>query len=252
MTLSDGAALQLAISEMNDSACVLRQWLEDHSDDEIREASALPGWTRAQVYAHLRGVSSAVARQLDFAKRGELIEMYDGGADGRNADIARHAALEKPELLAALEQSLGQLAAAVDALDDQDLAARVSYRDGTVVDALQAGWRELVIHHADLLIGFSSQNWSTGFSRHLFEFLEARIPEKTRLVLQPLGQQPVTLTNGNTSGKSYVITGQLNDIAAWLAGRKPVGQLEAWAAADAVELPELLPWPSPALAPSQH
>ncbi|WP_394942278.1 maleylpyruvate isomerase family mycothiol-dependent enzyme [Psychromicrobium sp. YIM B11713] len=244
MTLSEGAPLLLGIGEMNDAACAARQWLEDHSDDDIREPSALPGWTRAQVYAHLRGNTDGVARQIEYAKRGELIEMYDGGVDGRNADIARYAALEKPELLAALEEAFGRLAAAVDSLQDSDLSAKVSYRNGTVTDILQAVWRELVIHRTDLLIGYGSQDWSVAFCHHLFDFLEARVPEKTRLILQALGQQPVTLSNGNTSGKSYVITGQLNDIAAWLAGREPRGQLEAWAAADAVELPKLLPWPS--------
>lgn len=244
MTLSEGAALLPAIAEMQQSACQFRQWLADHSDDDIREPSVLPDWSRAQLFAHLRGVSFGLARQLEYAKRKELVEMYDGGMDGRNADIAKYAALEQPELLTELEASLGRLAAALDSLDDSDLATKTSYRNGTVVDAVHAAWRELVIHHSDLLIGASSKDWSPLFCRHLFSFLEARVPEKTRLVLQPLGSQPVTLSNGNTSGKSYVITGQLNDIAAWLAGRQPLGQVDAFAAADAIELPVLLPWPS--------
>lgn len=244
MTLSEGAALLPAIAQMQQSACQFRQWLEDHGDDDIREPSELPGWTRAQLFAHLRGVSFGLARQLECAKRHELVEMYHGGMDGRNADIAKHAALDKPELLTELESALGRLAAALDAIDDADLDTKTSYRDGTVTDVINAAWRELVIHHADLRIGASSQDWTPEFARHLFSFLEARVPEKTRLVLQPLGAQPVTLSNGNTSGKSYVITGQLNDIAAWLAGREPLGQVDAFAAADAVELPELLPWPS--------
>lgn len=244
MTLSEGAALLPAIAEMQQAACQFRQWLEDHSDDDTREATALPGWSRAQLFAHLRGVSLGLARQLEYAKRHELVEMYDGGMDGRNADIAKHAALEQPELLAELESALGRLATALDALEDSDLDTKTSYRDGTVTDAVNAAWRELVIHQADLLIGSSSNDWTSAFCRHLFSFLEARVPEKTRLVLQPLGAQPVTLSNGNTSGKSYVITGQLTDIAAWLAGRETLGQVDAFAAADAIELPELLPWPS--------
>lgn len=244
MTLSEGAGLLPAIAETQQAACQFRLWLEEHSDDDIREPSALPGWSRAQVFAHLRGVSSALARQLAYAKRQEVIEMYDGGADGRNADIAKYAAQQKPQLLAELESSLASLAGAIDALTDADLDTKTAFRDGTVADVVKAAWRELVIHQADLLIGVSSSDWTAEFCLHLFSFLEARVPEKTRLVLQPIGAQPVTLSNGNTSGKSYVITGMLNDIAAWLAGRKPAGQIEAFAAADSVALPELSPWPS--------
>ena len=46
------------------------------------------------------------------------------------------------------------------------------------------------------------------------------------------------------------ISGMLTDIAAWLAGRTPsLGSLRATAAADGVDLPELLPWPSGVPAP---
>jgi len=42
-----------------------------------------------------------------------------------------------------------------------------------------------------------------------------------------------------------VVSGMLTDIAAWLAGREPsLSTLRASAAADDVDLPELLPWPS--------
>jgi maleylpyruvate isomerase len=48
-----------------------------------------------------------------------------------------------------------------------------------------------------------------------------------------------------SGGKSTVINGMLTDIAAWLAGRTPtLGSLRATAAADGVDLPELLPWPA--------
>ncbi|BAS08378.1 hypothetical protein AHiyo4_18000 [Arthrobacter sp. Hiyo4] len=60
-------------------------------------------------------------------------------------------------------------------------------------------------------------------------------------MLQPLGLPPVTLG----LGRSTVISGMITDIAAWLAGREPsLGSLRATAAADGVDLPELLPWPA--------
>ena len=48
-----------------------------------------------------------------------------------------------------------------------------------------------------------------------------------------------------TGGRSIVISGMVTDIAAWLAGREPtLGSLRASAAADNVDVPELLPWPA--------
>jgi maleylpyruvate isomerase len=67
------------------------------------------------------------------------------------------------------------------------------------------------------------------------------VPEGARFVLQPTGRPPVVLGEGRDS---WVLTGMEFDLAAWLAGREPSGQVRATAAADATELPELGPWPS--------
>jgi maleylpyruvate isomerase len=99
-----------------------------------------------------------------------------------------------------------------------------------------------VIHASDLNTGRGPETWSRPFCEHLFAFLAARVPEEQKLVLQPLGMQPVTI---GTGGRSTVISGMVTDIAAWLAGREPsLGSLRASAAADGVDLPELLAWPS--------
>ncbi|WP_285726334.1 maleylpyruvate isomerase family mycothiol-dependent enzyme [Psychromicrobium xiongbiense] len=233
------------VAESLASAHSILDWLAAAPEAAVREPSVLPGWTRAHVLAHLRGVSHAVASQLEYALRHEQVVMYDGGADGRNADISRIAALEQPALEAEVRQAFDRLNAAVSTLNEGDLALPTAFWNGPVSGVLGAMARELLLHHADLAIGYTSNDFSEAFSLTLIDFLEARVPEKTRLLIQPLGRQPLVLTNGNVSGKTIVITGMLTDIAAWLAGRQPVGQVSASAAADAVELPVLKPWPAP-------
>jgi maleylpyruvate isomerase len=111
-----------------------------------------------------------------------------------------------------------------------------------VFDGGLALWRELVIHAADLGTGRGPETWSRPFCEHLFDFLSARVPDGQRFVLQPLGLPDRAIGSG---GKTTVISGMLTDIAAWLAGRTPtLGSLRATAAADGVDLPELLPWPA--------
>jgi maleylpyruvate isomerase len=220
------------------------------TDEDVKAPSALPGWTRGHVLAHLTGIANAMARQLEYAARGETIELYDGGMDGRNKAInmaAGHdAATHREDLSAALHRALK----AFDALPGiKDSSANrtgwwapISYRGGVVLDGGLALWRELVIHNADLLTGRGPETWSRPFCEHLFDFLAARVPPEEKLVLQPLGLAPVSIGSGT---RSTVVSGMMTDIAAWLAGREPtLGSLRASAAADGVDLPELLPWPA--------
>jgi maleylpyruvate isomerase len=220
------------------------------SDEDVQAPSALPGWTRGHVLAHLAGISNAMARQLEYAARGETIELYDGGMDGRNKAIDMAAGHDAATHLADLTAALARVMKAFDALPGiKDSSANrtgwyapISYRGGVVLDGGLALWRELVIHTSDLLTGKGPETWSRPFCEHLFDFLAARVQPDDRLVLQPLGLQPLSIGSGT---RSTVVSGMITDIAAWLAGREPaLGSLRASAAADGVDLPALLPWPS--------
>src|SRR6478672_4237937 len=204
------------LAELRRAADVVTGIAASLDDAAVAAPSELPGWTRGHVLAHLAGIANAMARQVEYSTRGERIELYDGGFEGRNRAI--------------------ELAAGHGA---EQHRATV----GTAIDRGLAVWRELTIHATDLGTGRGPETWSRPFCEHLFEFLAARVPEGERFVLQPLGLPSVAL--GAAGGRSTVINGMLTDIAAWLAGRTPtLGSLRATAAADGVELPALLPWPA--------
>lgn len=225
------------------------------SDEDMRAPSALPGWTRGHVLAHLTGISNAMARQLEFAARGETVELYDGGMDGRNKAIDLAAGHDAATHLADLNKAVARALKAFDVLPGvKDSSANrtgwwapITYRGGVVLDGGLALWRELVIHNTDLLTGRGPETWSRPFCEHLFDFLAARVQPDDRLILQPLGLPPVSIGTGK---RSTVISGMITDIAAWLAGREPtLGSLRASAAADGADLPALLPWPAGTPAP---
>lgn len=220
-------------------------------DADVRAPSRLPGWSRGHVMAHVAGVADAMARQLQYASRGETIELYDGGSDGRNRAIeegsVRSADLLRQELDAALERALS----AFHDLQEADWRTPISYRGGVVRDGGLALWRELVIHRSDLGTGSEADSWSPQFCEHLFGFLSARVPAGVRVRLQPFGMPSRLLGTGpegpasSASGSTVSVNGMATDIAAWLAGRTPnLGSLRAEAAADGVDLPKLLPWPA--------
>jgi maleylpyruvate isomerase len=209
---------------------------------DVKAPSELPGWSRGHVLAHVRGNANAMARQVECSARGDSIELYDGGSEGRNRaiDMAAGHGIEEhqADVAAALERALR----AFGSLDAAGWNRPISYRGGVVFDGGLALWRELVIHATDLGTGRGPETWSRQFCEHLFEFLSARVPEGQKFVLQPLGLPPVAIGSG---GSSTVVSGMLTDIAAWLAGRTAsLGSLRATAAADGVGLPQLLPWPA--------
>lgn len=230
------------LAELHKAADVVASQAGKLTAEDVPAPSTLPGWTRGHVLAHIAGISNAMARQLEFAARGETVELYDGGYEGRTSAIeaaAGHGIDEhRRDLAAAIERALH----AFDSLAPGIWQVPISYRGGVVFDGGLALWRELVIHASDLGTGRGPETWSRLFCEHLFDFLSARVPEGQKFVLQPLGLPPVAIGAG---GRSTVISGMVTDIAAWLAGREPsLGSLRASAAADGVDLPELLPWPS--------
>jgi maleylpyruvate isomerase len=226
-------------------------------DQAVRAPSALPDWTRGHLLAHLDGVGNAYARQLEFAARGELIEMYDGGRPGRNARIEQLSVRSRDEHLTALESLREALAAAWPAPGSPGWDASVTYYDGTVVDVALAWWREAGIHQVDLVAGIGVESWSVALCEHLLGFLGVRLPEGEPVVLNiddeglryaaGPGLDEADFEGGGTSAgdeAAVEVTGALRDITSWLAGRTPAVAPVATRAGAAVDLPQLGPWPS--------
>lgn len=231
------------LEELRRAAAAVAGITATFSDEDIKAPSELPGWTRGHVLAHISGIANAMARQLEFAARGETIELYDGGYEGRTRAIEMAAGHTPAEHRADVDAALDRALRAFEALDDAGWQTPISFRGGVVFDGGLALWRELVIHATDLGTGRGPETWSRPFCENLFDFLAARVPEGQRFVLQPLGLPSVAM--GTPGGRSTEINGMLTDIAAWLAGRTPtLGSLRATAAADGVDLPALLPWPA--------
>lgn len=230
------------LEELRRAADVVAGITAKLTEEDVKAPSELPDWTRGHVLAHITGIANAMARQVEYAARGESIELYDGGFEGRTRAIelaAGHSLAEhRTDVGAALDRALR----AFGTLDETGWRRPISYRGGVAFDGGLALWRELVIHATDLRTGRGPETWSRPFCEQLFDFLAARVPEGEKFVLQPLGLPAVSIGSG---GKSTVINGMLTDIAAWLAGRTPtLGSLRATAAADGVDLPDLLPWPA--------
>lgn len=222
-------ALAHALADADAALAALIDVVRTLPDDAVSDPSPLDGWTRGHVLSHVTNVGAALARQAEYAARGEKVAPYDGGPAGRDAAIEAGAGRTPAEHAAALEASRARLAAAWPAPGDALWSAPVAYRDGVLTDALLAWWREARIHSVDATAGLGDRalgydTWDDAFCAHLREFLAVRLPAVDGLDL----------------------VGDPRDVAAWLAGRTPSGAVSALRDGVEAPLPELGPWPSSA------
>lgn len=222
------------------------------SEDALGEPSALPGWTRGHVLAHVDGVANALARQAEYAARGERVAPYDGGPAGRDAAIEAASTRSVAEHVAALVAARDRLAAAWPRPGAPGWDAPTSYREGPVTGCLLAWWREVRIHAVDARLGLGLDTWDAQLRAHLAEFLAVRLPADVVLsagadgAAGALGVDGADLDQVRPPGTPTVVAGAPADVTAWLAGRDPVGPVRATRAGADVPLPELGPWPSAA------
>lgn len=201
--------------------------------DGARAPSHLPGWSRGHVVAHLAHNAEAFDAVTATALRGGAREVYPGGAQERDAAIERdatHPPQELRERLAVAQRTLHQR---WRDLEPRGWDAPVPFRGGTVAHLLASRWREVEIHHADLDLGYTPEEWSDTFAEHAIRFLLPRLSDQATLTLDGSARWTV-----HPGGGEAPIEGPPYALAAWLAGRSAGRQLRCRG-----ELPELGSWP---------
>lgn len=204
------------------------------TDEQVTEASGLPGWSRGHVLAHLTDNARMFARLAEHALRGELVAGYDGGTAERNAIIEATAGRSAAEHRAALVAHMAALEAAWARADDMDWSRPVTFRNANLAATVFARWREAWIHMVDLDVGVSPDDWPEDLAAHAIDFLLGRLPAGTHLHAEDARRQ--WSVGGGPPGT--VVTGRVRDLAAWLAGRTPTVSPVA-----PEGLPALGPWP---------
>jgi maleylpyruvate isomerase len=214
---------RLAAVHKRERAC-----LEGLTEEQVRDPSALPGWSRGHVLAARLAFTGAAIRQIDHVLSGRSVDFYDGGRAGREAEVETNAGRPGAELIREVTGKALELEGAWSQVTAPDWTRHVRYREGGPMSMLAlASWREAELHLVDSDLGVTPSDWSREFCLHLFDFLMPRVPEGARLELRtPEGE---TWVLGR--GKTVRITGAPTDMAAWLAGRVPVGEIESSAGA---------------------
>jgi maleylpyruvate isomerase len=181
----------------------------DVTDDQVRSASRLPGWTIGHVLTHLARNADGHSRRLDAALRGEDVPRYPGGSAQRSSEIDAGAPRPAADITADLMTSQRRLDLAWERHAAADWPHRELRGDDqwptTASPARRL--REVEMHHVDLGLGYEPSDWPGDYVAWELPGLLATVPSRLQ---------------SNTHAYALVV---------WLSGRGlvPAGiQLDPW------------------------
>jgi uncharacterized protein (TIGR03083 family) len=192
--------------------------LTESSLDETALAapSALPGWSRRHLVAHLAANADALGNLVHWAASGERTPMYTSEQE-RDEGIEAGARLSGEEVKAWLRDSVAALEKAMDALTPEQWQAPVMTAQGRTVPATEIPWlraRETCIHVVDLATGVTFAELPAGFLSSLCdEVADSRAGSGLVVTATDTGAR------WELAGPSVTLAGPVASVAAYLTGR---------------------------------
>jgi maleylpyruvate isomerase len=187
-------------------------------DSDLRRPSLLPGWTVAHVLVHVARNADSHRRRTDAAARGDVVDQYPGGYEGRAAEIERGAARTRTEILDDVATSAEGMQTGWRQVPEgawEVISRDVSGKERPLRALPARRWQELEVHVVDLDAGVTHRDWSPVFVEVWLPAL--RTTAEPRLLAGAALPAPGTLAD--------------RDELAWLYGRLQRN-----------DLPELTPW----------
>jgi maleylpyruvate isomerase len=185
--------------------------LDGLTDEQVHSESLLPKWTVGHVLNHLVRNAEGITRVFAAAADGQVVERYPGGLAGREAGIEDGAGRPAGDLVADVRSTIWRLeqawATAPPTAWEQGRGLEPSGAEVPVAAFPYKRWREVEIHHADLGLGFTFDDWSD-------DFVTAALEEQ-------LPALPGRVDGGLTSAEVDALRAELDDrrMVAWLFGR---------------------------------
>ncbi|MFF4816130.1 maleylpyruvate isomerase family mycothiol-dependent enzyme [Kitasatospora sp. NPDC001309] len=213
------AAEHLALVE--DGTRALLETVAGLAPEALAEPSALPGWTRGHVLAHVARNADSLVNLLTGARTGTDIPQY-ANEQAREDGIQEGAARPLEAQLADLRESHEHFLAAVALMTPEDWAAEVRHRSGAVFPARDLVWKrlgELEYHLVDLDGGYTPAHWPEVFAVTEFRKLATRLAgadlPAVELVAEDTGDKGLI----GTGGAALTVRGPVRALLAWLSGR---------------------------------
>ncbi|MGD0683842.1 MAG: maleylpyruvate isomerase N-terminal domain-containing protein [Streptosporangiaceae bacterium] len=145
------------------------------TDDQAREPSLLPGWSRGHVLTHLGRNADGLRNLLIWARTGVVTPQYPS-AQARDAAIEAGAGRAAADLVADLRESAAAFLAEAASMPEPGWQVSVHGIRGAGHPAwytLQRRLSEVEIHHVDLAAGYLPEDWPAWFVRERLESVTA-------------------------------------------------------------------------------
>lgn len=196
------------------------------SDCDLDRPSALPGWTRRHVVAHVAYNAHALVRLLHWARTGEETPMY-ASREARDREIEEGA--KDPALRELYATARDELAEAIRVTESWD--ALIVTAQGRTVPASEIPWmrtREVWIHAVDLDAGATFEQFPDALVDALIDDvieLRRRRDQSPALIVAPADRERQWRTGGP---EPRTLTGSAAELAALLTGRASGPDLGRW------------------------
>ncbi|HXV92503.1 MAG TPA: maleylpyruvate isomerase family mycothiol-dependent enzyme [Pseudonocardia sp.] len=195
------------------------------SDAELRAPSALPGWSRAHVVAHVARNAEALHRLATWARTGIETPMYPD-RETRAREIESSSAAPAGVLRRELTDTAEALEEALDALDGRTWQAGVRSALGRPIPAAEIPWmrvREVWLHAVDLGSGVRVADLPAGVVDALLDDATGTMSAREGCPAARLEatdrERAWTLGGGGGGGGGVTLRGGAADLLGWLVGR---------------------------------
>jgi maleylpyruvate isomerase len=176
------AATATAVDACRDASARLLATLGGLDDATARRPSRLPGWTVGHVVTHLARNADSHVRMLEGAMAGTVTDQYEGGLDGRAAEIAAGAGRPAAELVTDLTRAIDDLDATWGRVPVEVWATgRGRMGNGELCPCAEMParrWREVEIHLVDLGLGAEPAEWPDAYVELELPKALAQLPDR--------------------------------------------------------------------------
>jgi maleylpyruvate isomerase len=185
------------------------------SDADLAADSALPGWSRAHVVAHLARNADALVNLLTWARTGVETPMYPSRA-ARDAGIEATAALPPAELRSDYVASCARLSHEIETMPAEAWTAQVRSGQGAPIPAADVPWmraKEVWVHGTDLDAGLAFADLPADFCTALVDDVLGLFAARDQ---SPDVAVVATDVDRTWSYGDATVEGPVSAVAAWL------------------------------------